>query len=908
MNDILDRLQGLLPEQLDELAIKLGLADYVPTATPAARRNALAHWASAPGNQRRLLAALPAAADPWAWWRHHRELRRHTQVLGLRTGDSFLRIALDQLFVELDLVHASPARRPGLGHMGLGGALGVWGEQSRSLTQALADARATRDRDDFRGVVVVGLPGSGKTTLLQRCLVQSTEEAPALLLRCSTLQELGIGTLQPGDLRRWAEAEARRDGHPGAAAPLLAHQDRPWRFLLDGYDELSSDDDRRDFATWLAAEVRPWDRAEFVLTTRKAAWDRPEHGPLDSLLPAFLVLGLSQAARDQYIGKWFPIAAERELSPGATEVLRDKARRDGAEQARGLVEQVLRGADEHARDRIEKLTGNPLTLSIVCLVYREFGRLPDHRGDLYRRCFEVLIRGAKVDGQRSGLEPELGHVLLGPLAWQMQASSEELDSPKELPWAEVQRALDAARDRDPRTRARGAEELFRVLREGCGVLVSPDQQQVHFAHLTLQEHLAFEHARIEGLVPHLVAHAQDPRWREPILLGMADPTFRRAFFAGLLETPGRLAGLRELVRQCAREQEPPAEPFVALFQRASAPTPETPAEGWVGRVKRWVGLLPEAVPAPPVVSTADLAYALELFRTGAPEPIRQAVGPLVRHADPTVRRLAGEVVGVGTETSRATRWTVEALGMEFVRVEAGTFLMGASREPGPGHDPDAYDVEGPPHTVTLSQPFGLGRFPVTNAQYRRYVQARGAPEPGSFRQAGFDDPDMPVTGVSWEDAVGFCAWASAVSGVTVRLPTEAEWEWAARGPRGGRYPWGNEPAPDLEHAWYGAYGWDAAAMKWKEELGEHRDRVKGPSVVGGRPAGASECGAEDLAGNVWEWCQDAWRDNHPSNGKHAARHVLPTGVGAGQSPSAVLPDPRQELLYRAAALADPDEG
>lgn len=144
------------------------------------------------------------------------------------------------------------------------------------------------------------------------------------------------------------------------------------------------------------------------------------------------------------------------------------------------------------------------------------------------------------------------------------------------------------------------------------------------------------------------------------------------------------------------------------------------------------------------------------------------------------------------------------------------------------------DVVNPPHAVTIS-PFAIGRHPVTNAEYRKYVEATGAPPPASWGTARLDGPDLPVVGVSWDDAVAYCTWAGGT------LPTEAEWELAARGLEGRTFPWGEtEPDDRLAHF---AQDWNSG----------------GPCDVRAHPDGASPFGCEDLAGNVWEWCLDGWR-------------------------------------------------
>ena len=162
--------------------------------------------------------------------------------------------------------------------------------------------------------------------------------------------------------------------------------------------------------------------------------------------------------------------------------------------------------------------------------------------------------------------------------------------------------------------------------------------------------------------------------------------------------------------------------------------------------------------------------------------------------------------------------------------------MGASRQAGSRNfDAEANDIESPVHRVRVGA-FWLGLHPVTNAQYRTFLRMSGHRTTESWRREGFDGDELPVTGVDWTDATAFCAWLSWACDVRVVLPTEAQWEWAARGGDGRKYPWGEE-APTA-----------ARAVFDEQRL----------APVGGRPAGASPCGAEDMAGNIWEWTSTAW--------------------------------------------------
>ena len=187
---------------------------------------------------------------------------------------------------------------------------------------------------------------------------------------------------------------------------------------------------------------------------------------------------------------------------------------------------------------------------------------------------------------------------------------------------------------------------------------------------------------------------------------------------------------------------------------------------------------------------------------------------------------ASSITDPPADASIGDTWTRPADGAVMVYLPAGEFLMGSAED-----DPTADDDEKPQHTLYLDA-FWIDKTEVTNAQYRQCVEAGACEEPGCWYIEEASAPDQPVVCVDWYDAQVYAEWVGG------RLPTEAEWEKAARGTDGRLWPWGNEP-PDKDLCNF---------------LG---DNVGQATPVGQySPRGDSPYGCADMAGNVWEWLAD----------------------------------------------------
>ena len=675
----------------------------------------------------------------------------------------------------------------------------------------------------LRGVILLGEPGSGKTTgarqlawrlasrqCLPRDLGLPDGITPVFLrFRNLTRETLAKKSGLKDFLLHETHCDEAPEGCTDPGSDLWNGKAGGLLWILDGLDEVVDAATRRKVSGWIQKAIKNRPQDWFLVTCRFQGYFR-DGVPLGPKFVEFHVRPLSDDEIQDFVEKWF-LAAHGKLSgPGPR--TEERARQD----IKALLDILARPA--YQTGHMRELCTNPLLLTILCLVFHEERELPTGRAELYGHCIRVLLEYWRKDIYESELGKKLepynadaAESVLARIAWWLHQERDRTSAPFDELAEEAARGL--AKLTSSSGLGRDGREFLHRMRDESGILAMEGDGRCGFLHLSFQEYLAANHAVREGYAEWLASRAAQSWWREVALLSLRSTrSYCEAFYREMLRV-GIPEKYPELAEQCLAEALYfEAAPFVEAL---SVARPE-PGVDWKYHFDR-------------------LAAVLRLVRDRGDQvpELKEISRRLLQSEDQpeegkAVRGFAREIqsrlnVAVESEAGQPNVVVDQRTGIAFVEVPAGEFMMGSVN--GESH-------EKPVHRVKISEPFLLAKYPVTNVQYRQFLEATGraVENPHYLGDRRFGQPEQPVVGVSWKNAQAFCNWAG------FRLPTEAEWEYACRAGATSEYSFGDDPSKLGEYAWFD----------------ENSDGQTQP--VGAKKPNA--WGLHDMHGNVWEWCQD----------------------------------------------------
>ncbi|PHR55618.1 MAG: hypothetical protein COA44_10240 [Arcobacter sp.] len=196
------------------------------------------------------------------------------------------------------------------------------------------------------------------------------------------------------------------------------------------------------------------------------------------------------------------------------------------------------------------------------------------------------------------------------------------------------------------------------------------------------------------------------------------------------------------------------------------------------------------------------------------------------------------------EEKRISRENARFIEPVMVLIKAGSFMMGSD------HD---NEDEAPSHMVNIENDFYIGRFEVTNIEYKEYLRIS---KQKRMLPPNWTTDTQPVVGITWDDATAYAAWLSDVTAKVYRLPTEEEWEYAAKAGSSTRYYWGDEDASTIKKSfWRSQYPENAHDYAWIKTNSNSLTHDVGEKIP-------NAWGLHDVTGNVWEWCANSYSDNY----------------------------------------------
>lgn len=754
---------------------------------------------------------------------------RYLQLQGIRSGGKLVNIELDQIYITLRTTQKRNTQdEENWLKFERENAPGEMLKRLDYVPTEIISMRVEQALAAHKHLVVLGDPGSGKTTLMRylallyaRDLAQGTSVVrDRLNLDESSHVPILLPLRQIGAFLKMHQPNKDGTDDSGLLLDFLLQAlknhklEIPKDFfdaylesgkasvLLDGMDEVADPQLRARVARLVESFTYAYTNCRIVVTSRVVGYVGEARLRGDYITTTVQDFTLEDV--HEFLSHWHKLVAVGQMGLGV----------DSKNFATSQTQQLLDAIRNN--ERVRELAINPLMLTVIALVHRDRVKLPDRRAELYAEAVDVLL--GKWDEARGVDEIQIlddrpfdagdRRLLLQNIALYMHEREK-----KELEMVELRYLLQSAFTSmvpDIAAARRAVERFLIVIEERTGLLSARGEGVYAFSHLTFQEYLAAQAiASRDDYVEYILVHSGEAWWREVILLT-----------AGYLSTQSRERTTRFIRAIAEKTDEPELYHNLVLAMECLRDVGDNRVEGGLTEALS-NRLLDDFNTRPPEKSWGKTQ--LRISQNMKPEDVTQHW-----------IMAANALVQIGGR--RKVYWTQPFGEPEWMTIPAGEFWMGSEKgEP----------REAPLHKLYMPE-FKIARVPITNAQYAIYINETSAKHPANWRYGkipvGLEN--HPVTKVTWYEALNYCEWLSEKIDRQINLPSEAEWEKAARGDQDQReWPWG---------AW-------ADLHCNSDEMG-----LKETTPVGLFLNGASPYGVLDMIGNVWEWTRSIygeWKSN-----------------------------------------------
>ena len=573
--------------------------------------------------------------------------------------------------------------------------------------------------------------------------------------------------------------------------------------LLDGMDEVVDVQTRQRVARIIELFAARYPQCRFVISSREVSYEGATR--IVAEFGLVKICEFSNLEVSQFVRDWTRVV---ETTLVGNDMEKDEIVELANDQAEKLISAI------HNNPRVAELAVNPLMLTVIAIIHRYRTELPGRRSKLYEEAVDVLLRN--WDAAKPGFQTEIllaGRTLdsddlrnfLEPVAfWLHEHKRRELEH-DDLRVILLPRFLNLTGG-NAQQAIKALDAFLTVINERSGLLIERGIGVYGFAHLSFQEYLtARVLAEREDALSYSLRVLSDTWWREVLLLE-----------AGYLSNLGtrRVSDLIRAILDTNPDTEP--EPHYHLLLTAECLFD-------VEHTRLDKNLLEE------VTQRLEKQISVHTKRKDKQSILKTmlAMNALSR---------------IETKQFQSQYWKQPWGEPDWVTIPEGEFWM--------GDDKSQYDDERPAYKVFLPE-YQIARVPITNAQYALYLQdvKNTKVRPPDYWLGNSVPPGLenhPVVRLSWYDAITYCRWLGKKIEKVINLPSEAEWEKAAKGNQGKReYPWGNAWRPRRCNSF---------------DLG-----LNDTTPVGLFLNGESHYGLLDMSGNVWEWTRTVWdnRSKYP---------------------------------------------